>query len=146
MAIDVHNYYRQGGLALERHIKTHQWSFRLFTTVLGMIETDCYLAYSQFLPTVSARKEFKTHRNFTDQLAHSLMHNSYDREVSRSATKRRRSSQPQPEVHTVCSTAPTLLHPHYVKKRSRARAAGNNTRLRFRLRSGYAAPNAPSTV
>ena len=43
--IDVHNHRRQGILALERKISTRSWSFRLISTVLGMIMVDAYMMY-----------------------------------------------------------------------------------------------------
>jgi hypothetical protein len=47
-AIDVHDHYRQGGLALERSWRTHTWWHRVFATLLGMCETDAYLAFYHF--------------------------------------------------------------------------------------------------
>ncbi len=46
-AIDIHNHYRQGGLAIERNVLTKNWAFRLilFCTILGIIVVDAYLAY-----------------------------------------------------------------------------------------------------
>lgn len=44
-AIDVHDHYRQGILECERNFPTKTWWIRIFTTIMGMIYTDCYFAY-----------------------------------------------------------------------------------------------------
>lgn len=41
--IDVHNYLRQGSVACER--PTHRWMFRIFQTIVGMVEVDAFLAH-----------------------------------------------------------------------------------------------------
>jgi hypothetical protein len=42
--IDVHDHLRQGSLNFEEGWKTHTWWHRTFSTLLGMIITDCFLA------------------------------------------------------------------------------------------------------
>jgi hypothetical protein len=49
-AVDIHNHYRQGGLALEKNLQTKAWWMRVFCTILGIIETDAYVAYIRFCP------------------------------------------------------------------------------------------------
>jgi hypothetical protein len=44
-AVDIHDHYRQGSLAMEEGWTTRTWWHRLFTSVFGMIVTDSYLAY-----------------------------------------------------------------------------------------------------
>ena len=39
-AIDVHNHLRQDGLGLEHSVQTKDWWFRMFCTILGIIEVD----------------------------------------------------------------------------------------------------------
>ena len=48
--IDIANHMRQGGLALEQAWKTQKWEHRLYSTLLGMIETDAYCAWRHFHP------------------------------------------------------------------------------------------------
>jgi hypothetical protein len=67
-AVDVHNHYRQGGLALEKGLQTKIWWMRVFCTILGIIETDAYVAYIRFCPDARGL----SHRQFTLQLAASL--------------------------------------------------------------------------
>lgn len=44
-AIDVHDHYRQGSLAIEDNWKTKSWPIRVFSTIVGMICTNAFLAY-----------------------------------------------------------------------------------------------------
>jgi hypothetical protein len=44
-AVDVHDRYRQGTLAIEEHWPTKRWWTRVFSTIIGMIVTDAFLAY-----------------------------------------------------------------------------------------------------
>ena len=44
-AVDIHDHLRQGSLRMEEAWKTKKWWHRIFSTVLGIIFTDCYLAY-----------------------------------------------------------------------------------------------------
>lgn len=67
-AVDVHNHYRQGGLALEKCLQTKTWWMRVFCTMLGIIETDAYVAYIRFCPHARGL----SHRQFTLQLAAGL--------------------------------------------------------------------------
>jgi hypothetical protein len=69
--IDIHNHYRQGGLGLERSIQTQTWWMRVFCTILGIIETDAYVAYIRFSP----HGRDMTHREFTAQLARAMLAN-----------------------------------------------------------------------
>jgi hypothetical protein len=73
--VDQHNHYRQGSLRMEEAWKTLTWWHRLVATILGIIFTDCYLAYKH--------NELKYHRNvltydeFLGKLAYSLIFNTY---------------------------------------------------------------------
>jgi hypothetical protein len=44
--IDIGDQNRQGTLALEDALKTHEWWFRLFITILGICIVDAYYIYS----------------------------------------------------------------------------------------------------
>ena len=56
-AIDVHNHYRQGALAMEQAWSTKTWWHRLFAsaTLYGMCVTDAFLAFQHFHPTQEGR-------------------------------------------------------------------------------------------
>jgi hypothetical protein len=44
-AIDIHDHYRQGILAIERSWKTHKWWKRVFGTLLGVAVTNSFFMY-----------------------------------------------------------------------------------------------------
>jgi hypothetical protein len=44
-AVDIHDHYRQGSLAMEESWCTKTWWHRLFSSLFGMIVTDAYFAY-----------------------------------------------------------------------------------------------------
>ena len=48
--IDINNHVRQGGLSLETAWKTQNWSSRVISIILGIIETDAYLMWKHFHP------------------------------------------------------------------------------------------------
>jgi len=52
--IDVHDHYRQGCLEIERQWKTQKWPLRIFGTMLGMIVTNAYFAYSYTMKNMMA--------------------------------------------------------------------------------------------
>lgn len=76
-AVDIADHYRQGSLSLETSWKTKCWYIRVFATVLGIIFTDCYLAYvleykEHHFGLTTECKDFHT---FLDELAYQLIHN-----------------------------------------------------------------------
>jgi hypothetical protein len=73
-ASDVNNHYRQGSLKLEESWITHTWWHRPLATVLGTIEADAYLAYLAF----NTDADKLSHRDFTEEIASGLIHNSFD--------------------------------------------------------------------
>jgi hypothetical protein len=79
-AIDIHDHFRQGTLALHEHWKTMKWWHRVFSTILGIIVTDSYLLY---------KYEYKEFYNgdttnlvefvdYIDQLAIEIIQNEFD--------------------------------------------------------------------
>jgi hypothetical protein len=66
-AVDIHNHYRQGGLALELE-RTHDWIMRVFQTILGIMEVNSYLAFK------SVTKMNVIHKDFVNSLAAELCH------------------------------------------------------------------------
>ena len=44
-AIDINDHYRQGILEMERTWLTPRWWMRIFTTMMGVIFTNCFFAY-----------------------------------------------------------------------------------------------------
>jgi hypothetical protein len=73
-AIDVHNHYRQGSLALEETWRTQTWWHRSFATLLGMTVTDSFLLYNHFHPG----QERMTFTEFVSQLCTALVRNRED--------------------------------------------------------------------
>eukprot|EP00966_Prymnesium_polylepis_P200192 4639370-Prymnesium_polylepis.1 len=67
--IDRHNRYRQHLLAMEKRFPTNNYSFRFFTTLLGMVVTNASFAYRYFK---DERAEFTAQ---LDRLASKLIHN-----------------------------------------------------------------------
>jgi len=77
--IDVHDHYRQGTLALERHWKTHNWWHRLFCTVAGVVYTDCFFAYRHdFLSSGADTNAMMEYEEFLGTLASSMIFNELD--------------------------------------------------------------------
>ena len=58
--VDVHNHLRQGSLAMEDAICTHDWWFRNFCTIIGMCEVDSFKLYclENKLPTPPTHNKF----------------------------------------------------------------------------------------
>lgn len=128
-SIDVHDHYRQGGLELERHWRTHKWVHRAFATVLGMVETDAYLAYTHF------GKDRLSHTDFTRALADALLPLQVEQELSPIRVGRRRSASVVEVVERGREgddvvAAHVLLHlddlPNPPKRARRADAAGKS--------------------
>ena len=67
--IDRHNRYRQHILAMEKRFVTNNFSFRFFTTMYGMLVTNCFFAHRYFNNQLA---DFKSE---LDQLALALMRN-----------------------------------------------------------------------
>jgi len=70
--VDVHNHRRQGVLALERNLQTHDWSTRLISTVLGMILVDAYGMYRLDTDETGGLMDF---RAFTQAVGMGLVEN-----------------------------------------------------------------------
>ena len=74
--IDKQNRWRQRELAMEKYFVTQNFSFRLFTTVIGMTFGNSYAAYNRFVkPTSEAPMTFL---EFVAELAFDGMHNDED--------------------------------------------------------------------
>jgi hypothetical protein len=103
-AIDQHNHYRQGVIGLERSWKTRTWTRRAFSTLLGMIVTDAFLAYCY------VRHEEEDMRSFVEPLAYALLQNMYKpRGVARPLTM-------ESNVLPVCAFEVVNTHPLIVAK------------------------------
>jgi hypothetical protein len=101
-AVDVHNHYRQGGLALEQSVQTRSWWMRVFCTILGIIETDTYAAYIRF----HRGGPELTHEEFTTQLAVCLRDNNLG-----GARARELRTRPQPTLDVLqCSAGDGATH------------------------------------
>jgi len=88
-AVDVHNHLRQGGLGMEKRIRTKSWKMRLFCTIIGIIETDAFLAYRlETEARMEASRDLDSdadddepgaasHTSFTEKLIDQLLDNVY---------------------------------------------------------------------
>lgn len=47
-AVDVHNHIRQGRIRLEQVWKTHSWENRMTASLIGIVETNAFLAFNYF--------------------------------------------------------------------------------------------------
>jgi hypothetical protein len=77
--IDIHNHYRQSSVAMERVWATKSWVHRLFGTILGIIFTDCFLAYLLEYNQNNEDNPTKSYKlmEYLDKLAYQLIHNRY---------------------------------------------------------------------
>ena len=69
--IDRHNRYRQAILALEKRFVTNNFSFRFFTSMLGILVTNAYFAHRYFNDPIA---DFKAE---IDRLAMRLINNAF---------------------------------------------------------------------
>ena len=89
-AVDVHDHLRQGSLRMEEAWKTKTWAHRIFSTVLGIILTDCYLAY-RMTKKAHNGNVVPTFSIFLGTLAEQMIHNDglQSSAVTRSDTEQR---------------------------------------------------------
>ena len=73
--VDQHDHYRQGSLRMEEVWKTQIWWHRLVATILGIIFTDCYLAYKY--NELKYNRNVQSYDEFLGKLAYSLIFNIY---------------------------------------------------------------------
>jgi len=118
--IDVHNHLRQAGLGMERGVLTKSWVMRVFTTILGIIETDAYLAWKLEHPN-----GFMSHSQFTRQLVFALLENPY-RDDHRELRARRRAENDDTDSDAASdedgdnhALAPLSRTEHFARKRAR---------------------------
>lgn len=115
--IDVHNHYRQGGLGLERAVHTKDWAFRLFCTLIGIIETDAYLAYCH--DHRNDGDDVLSHGQFTRALIRLLFNNPYKQGHLRLRKRMRESGDDENKapgdnpIHSMRSLSQSL---YYVQK------------------------------
>ena len=74
-AVDQHDHLRQGSLALEEVWQTHCWWHRILATVLGVIFTDCWLAYRH--NELKFNRPVATYAEFLGRLAYQLINNPF---------------------------------------------------------------------
>jgi hypothetical protein len=72
--IDVHDHLRQGSLNLEEGWRTQTWWHRIFATMLGVIITDCFMAYRYERKMIGAPEGIDFNR-FLGRLAYELIFN-----------------------------------------------------------------------
>ena len=105
-AIDIHNHYRQGGIALEQAWGTQMWWHRAFATMLGIIETNAFLAFRRFKPGADAT----THRQFVIALSKALIDNPFAVEGRQYSGRSGRQDDQEPENEPVEGVAPSATH------------------------------------
>lgn len=74
-AIDIHNHIRQDGLSLETVWRTQKWQHRMFACILGIVETNAFLAFNYFCKNASSN--YIDHATFTENLALQLITNTF---------------------------------------------------------------------
>ena len=75
-AIDVHDHYRQGSLAFERHWITRKWYHSFFRTIFGVIITNAFLMYryeQNSVPSVDPNKDDDDFSTFLGKLAFQMI-------------------------------------------------------------------------
>ena len=100
-AIDRHNRYRQHILAMEKRLPTNNYSFRFFTTMLGILFTTTFFAVRKW---INARAEFTAE---LDKLALALMTNAKAAAAKERAGEQQKSGRSSP---TDCPTADGQPH------------------------------------
>ena len=73
--IDQHDHFRQGSLRMEEAWKTQTWWHRIVATVLGIIFTDCYLAYKN--NELKYNRDVLSYDEFLGKLSYQLIFNPY---------------------------------------------------------------------
>ena len=121
--IDRHNHHRQSILALEEVWRVNRlpWYHRPWATLIGMIETDSFFAFTHFEEPEGDKE--RTHEFHTRELARALIRNEFDgpREVEPAATRSKasgtsKSSAPPGTPRNTSSKAPiTSNTPECVK-------------------------------
>jgi hypothetical protein len=71
--VDIHDHLRQGSLRLKISWLTKTWWHRLFSTVFGIIVTDCFFAHKLLMSR--AHQPVMTFPDFVDKLAYQLIFN-----------------------------------------------------------------------
>jgi hypothetical protein len=113
-AIDRHNRCRQDDLMLERKIRTHDWSFRVNLSLLGICAVDAWLLYS------NGRGDYPhiNQREFYERLAQELIDNSFD-----SLRTRERPS----DSENVSPNLPTEREAHLTPTKKKRKVDGRET-------------------
>ena len=73
--VDQHDHFRQGSLRLEEVWKTQTWWHRIVATILGVIFTDCYLAYR--CNELKYQRDVLEFDEFLGKLAYQLIFNPF---------------------------------------------------------------------
>lgn len=92
-AVDLNDRYRQGYLNMEDSWRTQRCWVRVFTTVFGIILTDCYLGYKMECLSdvrqehdVDRRESCLSFFGFLAELAHGYIFNTVDRDINISSS------------------------------------------------------------
>jgi hypothetical protein len=125
-AVDIHNHYRQGSLALE-DFGTKLWWWRASNTVLGMVVADCFLSYRACFPRTDL-----SFSSFILVLANQLIfpRNELHRSLSSTSSNSSSSSSLSArygDLHDIMTTHvlhPLSSHPFYKKKTQQTSRSG----------------------
>lgn len=101
-AVDIHDHYRQGTIALEKHFKTYSWCHRIMATILGAIYADCFFAFRMDSAATHGEKvdEHVDFMDFLERLCKSMIKNDLDN-TKMSIRKRSRKGNEKEIVYTV---------------------------------------------
>lgn len=129
--IDVHDHLRQGSLRMEEAWQTQKWWHRIFATILGVTDTDCFLAYRYEKTGFGL-----PHENFTmflGKLSYEQIHNVYLEEAIRlrqeAAAAVEQAQRQLQELRALHRSRSLLQHPNY------AHFKGTSTRPRLNCKA-----------
>jgi len=105
--VDRHNRLRQDSLNLEKKVEVKEWSFRLITSLLGIIVINAYLMHKNSRVHHSSDKY--SIKMFIRLLAGEMIRNTLDETVAEAIKKRRESSSPVKKA-----VLPTSIEPHRI--------------------------------
>jgi hypothetical protein len=107
--VDVHNEIRQHFLALEEKWVTTDCWFRVFTSLVGITLTDCFLAYKLELHDDHEDKNI-TMKEFADMAAHQMVSNKLSGSSGMSMATRRSPPKLTPSAIPVLSQSAEYHH------------------------------------
>lgn len=129
--VDFHDRYRQGELHMEKSWKTKKWPVRVFTSILGIIFTDCFFGYRYYFskrPVVADMKHLDF-KHYLDLLAFRLINNPWM--TVRKHRKRKRNAPLVDEMMPTTHVLDYLSQHDYYKQK--IQSSDKRARLRCRI-------------